>query len=64
MSTIARRLAAVAVILTLILALAAGLGQAQGTTTLKIQAAWPPASMLWENSKLFAERVGSSRAAD
>jgi TRAP-type mannitol/chloroaromatic compound transport system substrate-binding protein len=58
MSTIARRLAAVAVILTLILALAAGLGQAQGTTTLKIQAAWPPASMLWENSKLFAERVG------
>jgi TRAP-type mannitol/chloroaromatic compound transport system substrate-binding protein len=58
MSTIARRLTAVTVVVTVVLALAAGLGQAQGTTTLKIQAAWPPASMLWENSKLFAERVG------
>jgi TRAP-type mannitol/chloroaromatic compound transport system substrate-binding protein len=40
------------------LVLAAPPGHAQGTTTLKIQAAWPPVSTLWESSKFFAERVG------
>ena len=47
-----------ALILAVLVALTAGLVQAQGSTTLKIQAAWPPTSMLWENSKFFAERVG------
>ena len=58
MSTIARRVAPVAVVLALLVAVAAGLGQAQSTTTLKVQAAWPPASMLFDSSKHFVERVG------
>jgi len=57
MVVIVRHVARVAAGLTLLLALAAELVEAQGTT-LKIQAAWPPTSMLWENSKFFAERVG------
>ena len=43
MSTIAHRVAPVAVVLALLVAVVAGLGQAQSTTTLKVQAAWPPA---------------------
>jgi TRAP-type mannitol/chloroaromatic compound transport system substrate-binding protein len=58
MTRIVRHLAPVAVILVVLLAVGAERVPAQGTTTLKIQAAWPPASMLWENSKFFAERVG------
>jgi TRAP-type mannitol/chloroaromatic compound transport system substrate-binding protein len=58
MDAIARHVARLALGLSLVLALAADSGQAQGTTTLKVQAAWPPASFLWENSRFFAERVG------
>jgi TRAP-type mannitol/chloroaromatic compound transport system substrate-binding protein len=43
--------------LALILAAAAGPAHAQGTTTLKIEAAWPTASSLWENFKFYADRV-------
>jgi TRAP-type mannitol/chloroaromatic compound transport system substrate-binding protein len=58
MEVIVRHVGRIAVGLALLLGLAAEPVQAQGTTTLRIQAAWPPTSMLWENSKFFAERVG------
>lgn len=58
MAAIARHVARVAVGLALVLALDPEPAPAQGTTTLKVQAAWPGTSMIWENSKFFAERVG------
>jgi TRAP-type mannitol/chloroaromatic compound transport system substrate-binding protein len=62
MAATARFVASVAVILALSLAVTTQPGHAQGTTTLKVQAAWPPASTLWESSKFFAERVGKLSA--
>jgi TRAP-type mannitol/chloroaromatic compound transport system substrate-binding protein len=58
MGVIVRHVGRVAVGLILLLALAAEPVHAQGTTTLRIQAAWPPTSMLWDNSRFFADRVG------
>jgi TRAP-type mannitol/chloroaromatic compound transport system substrate-binding protein len=58
MAAFARHAARSVVALSIVLALAVLPSHGQGTKTLKIQAAWPPASTLWESSKFFAERVG------
>jgi TRAP-type mannitol/chloroaromatic compound transport system substrate-binding protein len=57
MTAFVRTLVVLAAVGALALTLGVDRGHTQGSTTLKIQAAWPPTSYLWESFKFFADRV-------
>jgi hypothetical protein len=57
MTAFVRTVVGLAALVAVTLTLGADRGHGQASTTLKIQAAWPPTSYLWESFKFFAERV-------